>query len=205
MAQRRSSYLYRLLIWVGFASSSALTSYGILAIAITTFVFSLIYVEYDCVISGVDADGGGSVFTIVLIALTQLVGGGTAPGTVRTDGATCAIASVAMSTINVGVRALLFAAGLAALTEVEPLILFTSKVCVSSRMEPRPSWCIVLPQSNRASLSQVYRRTHNVCHHQRRETYLETLSHTDEVVFNLQYTGRCITYDHEIFASISFH
>lgn len=160
-----SNALYRFVIWIGYASGALLATYGVFGIAVVTLVFTVIYAEFDCVVPveplGSGGDGGGgaesSALTITLIALTQIVGGGTAPGTVRTDSATCALASVAMSTINVGIRALLFAAGLAALTDVESEVEFTSKICIASRDGvPTLLARFAFPTSVHASLSHTY-------------------------------------------------
>ena len=128
-----SQPLYRLLLWIGFASTQLLVSYGIIVMVTVVLLFSILYANQGCV-GTIDSGGEDSSYvTVGLITLTQLVGGGTAPGTVLTDSPSCALASVAISTLNVGVRALIFAAGLHSLTEVESEVVFSSKLCVACR------------------------------------------------------------------------
>ena len=156
--------LYRTLMWIGRSSGPLLGMYGgTLFVAIVAIIVG-IYSNNRCIPSlhganaAIDQDNVfGHFVSVILVSISQLIGGGTAPGTVKTDIRMCAITAASISMINVGLRSLLFAVGLNALQEVEPEMQFSSKASLVMRNGvPTLLLRFCLPDSDCAIIEQVY-------------------------------------------------
>jgi hypothetical protein len=133
-----TNFIYKTLIWIGYASASLLITYGLVSFVTLVTTVTLIYSAGSCVTSAATTTNAVTspmekILSIVLVTISQLIGGGTAPGTVRADGALCGITSICISILNVGLRSLFFAAGLTSLMEAEPEMIFSPKICISMR------------------------------------------------------------------------
>ncbi len=153
--------LYRVVSWIGYASGAFLTGLGLAAAVVLTSLIAGLYARGECVVPADNERGDDddilSLASVVLVSFTQIVGGGTAPGTIRSDVTTCALVAIVVSALNVALRSLLFAAGLTALNEVESEVVFSGKACVAAR-NGQPSLLVrfAAPSSSCATIESIY-------------------------------------------------
>ena len=142
----KHNVIYSTIIWVGRATGTVLLTYGVILFVVCIGIITAIYSEHECIESlrrtstSTNATNATDAPTLVakaasisLVSISQLLGGGTAPGTVHSQTTICSITSICVSVLNIGIRSLLFAVGLACLTEVEPEMTFSSKLCICMR------------------------------------------------------------------------
>ena len=150
MMKGNNNFIYKLIVGLGKATGGILASYGIAVFLLLISIITGIYSEYECIeaLRTYSANGTHVPFvpraseqqhivqrlsSIVLVSISQLCGGGTAPGTVHSGNLVCNLTSIGISILNIGIRSLLFAVGLSLLMEVEPEMIFSSKLCIAMR------------------------------------------------------------------------
>ena len=151
MRNQSGNIIYKTIIWLGRTTGGMLATYGITFVIIIVSIIVGLYSEYECIESLRVYDNGTfqpfatlsqkhqeetfiqRLCVILLVSMSQLFGGGTAPGTVHSGTFMCSFLSMSISILNIALRSLFFAIGLNLMTEVEPEMMFSSKLTICMR------------------------------------------------------------------------